>query len=121
MDGELVGRLRRCTYTLGATGKEDPRPINPDGPEAADEIERITKANERLGELAFKHLARAEAAEQRGRELLGLPAWLESVAAADLDEIVADGGITAGMVIQQEARTVWLPRARAALRGGGGE
>jgi hypothetical protein len=39
--------------------------------------------------------------------------WLSDVAEFDLDEIVADGGITAGMVIQQEARTVWLPRIKA--------
>lgn len=41
--------------------------------------------------------------------------WLESVAKTDPNEIVADGGITAGMVISQEARTVFLPRLRAAL------
>jgi hypothetical protein len=43
-------------------------------------------------------------------ELFCLSEWLRTVAEADLNEIVADGGITAGMVIQQEARTVQIPR-----------
>lgn len=30
--------------------------------------------------------------------------WLMKIQTLDLDEIVADGGVTAGMVVQQEAR-----------------
>ncbi|WP_103727620.1 hypothetical protein [Novosphingobium sp. HII-3] len=41
--------------------------------------------------------------------------WLADIADLSWDEIVADGGVTAWMVIQQEARTVQLPRVRAAL------
>ena len=33
-----------------------------------------------------------------------LAKWLDKIADLDLTEIVADGGITAGMVVQQEAR-----------------
>ncbi len=48
--------------------------------------------------------------------------WLDNFARADLDDVVADGGITAGMVFQQEARTVFGPKLRnrlAALTAGG--
>jgi hypothetical protein len=41
--------------------------------------------------------------------------WLNSLASSDLNEVVADGGVTAGMVFQQEARTVVAPRILASL------
>lgn len=40
--------------------------------------------------------------------------WLEAIDRCDMGEIVADGGITAGMVVQQEARTQ-ASRLRASL------
>lgn len=40
--------------------------------------------------------------------------WLEEIAHLDWDEIVADGGVTAAMVIQQQAG-LYLSRARNAL------
>lgn len=39
--------------------------------------------------------------------------WLQEFSEADLDEIAADGGVTVGMVYQQEARTVQVPRLTA--------
>jgi hypothetical protein len=36
-------------------------------------------------------------------EMRGIASWLEGFAAADLDEPAADGGVTVGMVYQQEA------------------
>lgn len=44
--------------------------------------------------------------------------WLNEIAAVDLSEIVADGGITAGMVVQQEAVGLAkrIERARKAVR-----
>jgi Ser/Thr protein kinase RdoA (MazF antagonist) len=41
--------------------------------------------------------------------------WLFSIAEIDMDEIVADGGITAAMVVQQEAREQARRLARASL------
>lgn len=41
--------------------------------------------------------------------------WLESFLTANLDEIAADGGVTVGMVYQQEARTLQVPRLTALL------
>lgn len=42
--------------------------------------------------------------------------WAEEVSTLNWDEIVADGGVTAGMVVQQELRTVQLHRLRDAGR-----
>lgn len=42
-----------------------------------------------------------------------IAAWLTEFSAADLDETVADGGICAGQVWQQEARTVRAPQILA--------
>lgn len=44
-----------------------------------------------------------------------LSRWFQSIRDCAWDEIVADGGVTAWMVIQQEARTVQLPRVYRAL------
>jgi hypothetical protein len=44
----------------------------------------------------------------------GAVRWLEAIDRCDMGEIVADGGITAGMVVQQEARTQ-ASRLRASL------
>lgn len=44
--------------------------------------------------------------------------WLSKVAQLDLEDIAADGGITAGMVVQQEARNVQLPRLNRLLASG---
>ena len=41
--------------------------------------------------------------------------WLEQIADIDLSEITADGGVTSGMVVQQEARTVIVPRLKSVL------
>lgn len=51
--------------------------------------------------------------------LLEVSRWFQSINDIPWDEIVADGGVTAWMVIQQEARTVQLPRITAALSSGG--
>lgn len=67
-------------------------------------------AKERIRWLSA-HLAAANAAEaeqRRQRDLFfdalkGLNSWLGGLAETDLEEIVADGGITAGMVVVQEA------------------
>lgn len=56
------------------------------------------------------------APEGRMREALeAAERFFAELADADLDEIAADGGVTVGMVFQQQARTVFGPRARAAL------
>jgi len=41
--------------------------------------------------------------------------FANALADADLDETAADGGVTVGMVFQQQARTVYGPRARDLL------
>lgn len=41
--------------------------------------------------------------------------FADDLAAADLDDIAADGGVTVGMVFQDQARVVYGPRARTAL------
>jgi hypothetical protein len=45
--------------------------------------------------------------------LAGLAKFLADFAEADLDDIAADGGVTVGMVFQQQARTVFGPRLTA--------
>ena len=44
-------------------------------------------------------------------------AWMQALAEADLDEGAADT-VTVGMVFQQQASSVYLPRIRAALHKG---
>jgi cell division protein FtsB len=58
---------------------------------------------------------RAEVERLRGA-LGGAAAWIGEFARADLDELAADGGVTVGMVFQQQAK--WrAEQARQALRG----
>ena len=63
--------------------------------------------------------ARATAAEAENatlREALrDQVRWLEGIVGLDMNETAADGGVTVGMVVEQQVRTVFLPRARAAL------
>ena len=58
-------------------------------------------------------LAELEAENARMREgLTDAARFIDDLASADLDEIAADGGVTVGMVFQQQARTVFGPRLR---------
>lgn len=50
-----------------------------------------------------------------------LQGWLAHFAEADFDEIAADGGVSVGMVYQQDARVVWTPIVTAALSKARGE
>lgn len=43
-------------------------------------------------------------------------AWMQALAEADLDEGAADA-VTVGMVFQQQAGNVYLPRILATLKG----
>lgn len=56
-------------------------------PTLLDELERLQKEN---GEMR--------------KALQSTERWLNQIAEIDINDIVADGGVTAGMVVQQEAR-----------------
>lgn len=49
------------------------------------------------------------------RDIASVIRWFDNIQAVDWEDIVADGGVTAAMVIQQEARTVQAPRLRRVL------
>lgn len=59
-------------------------------------------------------MSEQEAFDQMFELLKRVNSWLDGVAECDMDEIVADGGITAGMVVAQEAREQQR-RVRAAI------
>jgi hypothetical protein len=50
---------------------------------------------------------------QARRDIESVRAWLRGLPMLDLEDIVADGGITAGMVVQQEAVEMASRLARA--------
>lgn len=52
---------------------------------------------------------------RNGPELANAARWLLDISELDLADIVADGGITAGMVVQQEARNLADKLASSAL------
>lgn len=65
--------------------------------------DRDRLARELEAALAERDAMQARVGEQRVRDDC-LSRWLDNIANCDLTDIVADGGITAGMVVQQEAR-----------------
>lgn len=87
--------------------------------EAANEIERLYMLAKANNDLARRHAdtitdLRAEVARLRGL-LDSVGAFLDDFARADLDEGAADA-VTVGMVYQQQAQTVVLPRITLVLK-----
>jgi hypothetical protein len=104
----LALRSVRAALALSAAPQAAPRDgsgtKNPPEPAGGDELEGLREA-----------------------DIASVRDWLRGLAEVDMDDIVADGGITAGMVVQQTAREMAgrLDRALSNLRAlrakGGGE
>lgn len=87
--------------------------------EAADEIARLyslARANNDLARRYADEIASLRARVEAARRLLdNVGGFLDDFAQADLDEGAADA-VTVGMVYQQQAQTVLLPRITQALK-----
>lgn len=69
------------------------------------------------GVATHREAAAQQARVEALREAGVVAEWLAKIAEIDLEEIVADGGVTAGMVVQQEARFMARKLAIKALIG----